>query len=177
MRALKEGKIIYYLSIVFSAMLKKYSSYIWIWLLLCLLPGLSNAEEDNTLGQTIQIYTQLHSFTGKPAWLLVIRDLDHNQNLPYLYDFSRGNNYWIALTYGRNYLITVSNLQFSPYRANPYRQKKIEDFCQLESNGRIIRGESMYIMIRGDLSPNTATFTCHVAKYTDSNFTIANPDS
>lgn len=125
---------------------------------------------EDGLGQTIQIYTRLHSFVGKPSWLLIIRDLDNNQNIPYLYDITRGDNFWLAFTYGRNYLITVSNLKFDPY------MRKINNFCNLESNGAIIRGESLYITINGDLSANTNTYTCNVMRFKDSNFSIANPD-
>ena len=138
----------------------------------------SYADEDNEgFGQTIQIYTRLHSFVGKPSWLLIIRDIDNNENILYLLDFKRGKNFWVAFTYGRNYLITVSELQFSPYRRDPYHIKKIKNFCQLESWGRIIRGKSLYITINGELTPNTDTFSCHVSRYADSNFTIAMPSS
>lgn len=125
--------------------------------------------DDNGLGQTIQINTRFHSFIGKPAWLLVIRDVDHGQNLPYLYDIHNGTNFWLAFTFGRNYLITASTLTFNPYRM------KINNFCGLESNGRIQRGQSLYITITGDLSPNTNTFTCQVLKYQDANFNIVTP--
>ena|SRR3990167_3243662 len=133
-------------------------------------------DGDNGVGQTIQINTRFHSFTGKPSWLLIIRDIDHNENIPYIFDIRRGTNFWVAFTYGRNYLISASTLQFSPYRRNPYRQKKINNFCQLESHGRIQRGSSLYITITGDLSPDTTTFTCHVSKYKDTQFTIVSPE-
>ena len=154
-------------------MLKKYITYLWIVFSLCIAP-ISYAEPDG-VGQTIQIYTQLHSFIGRPSWLLIIRDIDHNQNLPYLFDFNRGDNFWVAFTYGRNYVITVSNLQFAPYREWPYKTRKINNFCQLESNGRINKGQSMYITIKGDLTPNAGTFSCYVSKYPDTNFTIVSP--
>lgn len=133
------------------------------------------AQENDGIGQTIQIYTHFDSFIGKPSWLLIIRDLDHDQNIPYLYNITKGDNFWLAFTYGRNYLITVSSLQFSPYRTNPYQSKKIDNFCHLESNGRILRGESLYITIMGDLTPYTNTFTCHITRYPDGNFTIVKP--
>jgi hypothetical protein len=129
---------------------------------------------EDGVGQVIQITTQLHSFVGQPSWLLIIRDIDHGQNIPYLYDFRSGNNGWVAFTYSNNYLILASNLQFSPYRTNPYRSAKINNFCHLESQGHIIRGEAMYITITGDLSPNTNTFTCHVLKYPNASFNIIN---
>ena len=134
------------------------------------LGAFAQSQEDG-IGQTIQITTQLHSFVGNPSWLLIIRDLDNDENIPYLYDFRKGDNYWLALTYGHHYLITVSSMKFDPYA------RKINNFCHLESNGRIARGESLYITINGDLSPNTNTFTCHVLRYVDPNFTITNQDS
>ncbi|OGT36820.1 MAG: hypothetical protein A3F11_08530 [Gammaproteobacteria bacterium RIFCSPHIGHO2_12_FULL_37_14] len=137
----------------------------------------SFAEDNEGLGQTIQIYTRLHTFVGKPSWLLIIRDVDTNQNIPYLFDLKRGTNFWVAFTYSRNYLITVSELQFSPYRRDPYTVKKIKNFCQLESWGHIVRGKSYYVTISGNLTPNADTYTCHVSKYTDANFTIVTPES
>lgn len=146
---------------------------------LCLLVSLALAlaalpvsaqPEEGGFGQTIQIHTRIHSFTGRPSWLLIVRDVDHEQNIPYIFDFRSGSNYWVALTYGRNYLITVSELQFSPYRKNPYKTNpytsaKINNFCQLESGGRIRRGESLYITIDGDLTPYSNTYRCHVSSY------------
>lgn len=131
------------------------------------------AQEDSGLGQTIQINTQLTSFVGKPSWLLVIRDLDHGQNIPYIFDFRKGANFWVAMTYGRNYLITASTLQFSPYKLDPYNTRHIPDFCHLESNGRVIRGESMSITIGGNLTPRTAGFNCDVTRFPDNQFTVA----
>lgn len=131
------------------------------------------------LGQTIQINTRLRSFLGKPSWLLIIRDVDHGENIPYLFDFSRGNNFWIAFTRSRNYLITVSNLQFSTYksRLNEYKTYRINNFCQLESFGRIVRGQSMVINITGDLTPDSCTFSCHFSKYDDFDFTIVKSET
>lgn len=134
---------------------------------------------DNPLGQTLQIYTRLHSFVGKPAWLLVIRDIDTNENIPYLFDIRKGNDFWLAITYGRNYLITASTLQVSVYnpRCNQYKKYKIHNFCHLESNGRIIHGQSMSITLKGDLSPYRHSYSCQVLRYADGNFPIANSSS
>ena len=118
------------------------------------------------IGQNIHISAQLTSYTGKPSWLLVIRDVDHNQTIPYVFDFNQNNNFWLVFTYGRNYLITASTLQFSPYRSMPcYSQRKIKNFCRLESNGRIISGESIQITITGKLTPYSDTFKCHVMRF------------
>lgn len=149
-----------------------------IWLVIIGLFTMSSTHADeNPLGQTIQIKTRFHSFVGKPSWLLVIRDVDNGIVYPYLYDITRGEDFFLAYTYSRNYLITVSRLQFSPYRTDPYRSKKIENFCNLQSNGRIVRGQSIIINISGNLTPNTNTFTCHVLKYADTNFTVVQPAS
>ena len=150
--------------------------------LLCIftLPVFAQDEQDeNELGQTIQIYTHLHSFVGTPTWLLIIRDLDHDQNIPYLFDIKRGDNFWVAFTYGRNYLITVSRLEISTYksRTNSFRNFRMNDFCNLQSNGHIMRGESMSITINGDLFPNSDSYSCNASTYIDPHFTIVKPNS
>jgi len=130
------------------------------------------AQPNNGLGQTIQIYTNFSSFVGRPSWLLMLRDVDHNQNIPYIYEFDRGSNFWLALSYGRNYTVVASTMRFHPYKVNPYRTKEIRNFCNLESNGRIIRGDSMFVTMSGSLTPNPDTYTCHVSQFPDSNFTV-----
>src|SRR3990167_5866017 len=117
--------------------MKKLTQKVLVAVLSTLITGSVFADPDD-FGQTIQIYTQLKSFVGKPSWLLMIRDVDHGQNIPYMYDFEKGDNFWLAFTFGRNYLITASRLVF-----NPYNRKKINNFCGLESEGQIIRGQSL----------------------------------
>lgn len=148
-----------------------------IWLCLSSFAVSAYAQGENGMGQTIQINTRFHSFTGRPSWTLIIRDIDHEQNIPYVFDISKGTNFWVALTYGRNYLISVSKMQFSPYRRYPGNTKRIQNFCHLESNGRIIKGESMYITIEGDLSPYSNNIDCHISRFPDNHFTVATPDS
>lgn len=146
------------------------------WMIIALFAPYKMALADNAgFGQTIQITTQLHSFVGKPTWLLEVRDIDNNQTIPYLFDITRGGNFWIALTYGRNYLITASRLKFNTYRSryNIYRVFEVNDFCHLESNGRINKGESIFVTLQGDLSPNSNSYTCHTMKYGDTSFSIA----
>lgn len=135
----------------------------------------SVAMDNGGLGQTIQIYTRFRSFVGKPSWQITIRDIDHNQNIPYVFDIERGNNFWLLFTYGRNYLITVSDMQISTYRSryNDYTLDRIKNFCYLESDGRINRGESLYITITGDLTTNRDSIQCHVSRFENSNFSVA----
>jgi hypothetical protein len=143
----------------------------------CLTASLSYATDDG-IGQTIQIITRFNGWVGKPSWLLVIRDLDHNQNVPYLFDINKGENYWVALTYGRNYLISASNLQIETYypRKNIFKNYRIHNFCHLESNGRIIHGESMYITISGELTPNSDTYSCNIIQFPEEKFTVVPSD-
>lgn len=152
---------------------------VWISLTLCVTTFSVYAQKmvGDGFGQTIQITTRFHSFVGKPSWLLVIRDLDHDESVPYLFDITRGEDFWVAFTYGRNYLITASTLQIESYKSwrNSYKNYKIHNFCNLESHGRIQRGESMFVTITGDLSPNTDTYTCNILKFTDANFVVV-PD-
>ncbi|MFZ2315560.1 MAG: hypothetical protein WAW86_07890 [Gammaproteobacteria bacterium] len=146
------------------------------WIVISLMfPFYAAKAESMEFGQTIQITTRLHSFVGRPTWLLEIRDVDNNQTIPYLFDITRGGNFWIALTYGRNYLVTASRLKMSSYqsRYNIYDVHEVNDFCHLESNGRINKGESLYVTLQGDLSPNPDMYTCHVMKYGNAEFTVA----
>lgn len=126
------------------------------------------------LGETIQIYTRLHSYVGKPSWLVVIRDIDNNQNIPYIFDITRGDNFWFLFTYGRNYLILTSTMHITNFRSryDDYTEYKIRNFCNLESNGRIIRGESLYITVAGDLTTNMNGINCHISHFKDPNFTV-----
>lgn len=150
---------------------KKTITCIGLLLSLSFISSPGKAQGDG-LGNIIQIHSRLHSFVGRPSWLIVVRDVDHNQNIPYIFDFRRGNNFWFAFTFGRNYLISVSNLQFSPCRRNPYRSTRSNNFCNIESDGRIIHGKSMTIMISGGLSPDPCTYTCHAVTYPTGFFTI-----
>src|SRR5258707_511785 len=95
--------------------------------------GLSLAHADDDFGQMIEINTNFHSFIGKPSWLIMIRDVDHNENFPYLFDIKRGENYWVAPTHSRNYLITASTLKINTYqsRTNIFKQYQIRNFCNL----------------------------------------------
>lgn len=157
--------------------MNKFLAHTWV-VLCCCITANSHAMPDNHFGQTIQIHTRFHTFLGNPSWLIVIRDIDHNQNIPYVFDITRGDNYWLLFTYGRNYLITASRLQISNYqsRYNSYSKHEINNFCQLESGGRIIRGESMHITISGDLTPYSDTVQCSVSQFPGSDLAIVHSD-
>ncbi|OGT61535.1 MAG: hypothetical protein A3E85_05505 [Gammaproteobacteria bacterium RIFCSPHIGHO2_12_FULL_45_12] len=134
-------------------------------------PGFGTAQSNTALtgsdgfGQTIQIYTHFSAYQGHPVWLLIIRDLDRGQVLPYLYEVTQKDDFWLAFTYSRNYIITVSDLTFNPGKG------KIHNFCRLEN--RNLHGESLYITLSGHLTVDTRDFTCQVSRYQDGNFSIA----
>lgn len=133
-------------------------------LLFFCLSSLSYAQE-NSLGQTIQINTQFRSIVGKPTWLLIIRDMESGQILPFIFDIRSQNNFWVAFTLERSYRITVSSMKFGPYAI-------IHNFCGLQ-NG-ILSGKSMLIRLKGNLTPDPNSSQCYILKYQDMPFTIAN---
>ena len=151
--------------------------YLWMMLTLFVTSEAFAQPAADGVGQAIRISTRLSSFVGRPSWLIEIRDIDHDQSIPYIYDINQNDNFWMALTYGRNYLITASTLQFSPYRANPYNTKVIHDFCHLESHGQIAHGESLEITLTGDLRPNSDRYNCNVTRFKDNNFTVTPSNS
>jgi hypothetical protein len=129
--------------------------------LLNTLPNLAHAE--NPFGQTIQINTHLNSLQGKPTWLLVLRNVETGQVLPYYYEIKNFDNFWIALSFGRNYRITASTLQYEAH-------KTIQNFCQLQDG--IISGKSFVVSLTGDLRPHRNNYQCHVLKFKEYNFPV-----
>lgn len=117
--------------------------------------------------QTLQIYTNFKNILGKPSWLLIIRDVDTGLVSPYLFEIKNHDNFWVAFTFGHNYKITASTLQFEGCAVT-------KNFCGLE-NG-IISGKSLYMTLSGQLTPDPRTLKCNVMKYGDTTFTIVNDD-
>lgn len=126
------------------------------------------AENSLEQTQTLQIYTNFKTILGKPSWLLIIRDVDTGLVSPYLFDIQKNDNFWVAFSYGHNYKITASTLQFEGCG-------EIQNFCNLE-NG-IISGKSMYMTLSGILSPDPLRMKCNVMKYGDTKFTIVKNDA
>lgn len=133
-------------------------------LILCIsmLPAFSQGGPN-----TIEIRTRFSSYVGKPSWLLTIRDVDTGESYPYMFDIKKGENYWVVPTHGYNYLITISNLRISTYDEswNMYKQYEINDFCHLESRGRIAHGQSVLVTIDGRLSKNSNGYRCRIQKW------------
>lgn len=141
--------------------IKVRNSFLWFITILFF----TAAHAETPLGQTLQIYTRFQSIIGKPSWLLIVRDVDTGQVSPYLFDLKHNDNFWVAFTYGHSYRVTASTLKFGAYAV-------INNFCRLE-NG-ILSGKSMMITLSGKLSPDPASSTCHVMKYSDVPFTVTN---
>jgi hypothetical protein len=135
---------------------------------LILINLIASAQAQNSLGQTLQIYTHFKSILGKPSWLLIVRDVNTGQVSPYLFDLKHNNNFWVAFTYGHTYRVTASVLKFGAYA-------EIKNFCGLEDG--ILSGQSMYITLSGKLSPDPTSSKCYVMKYNDTLFTIVNQEN
>lgn len=154
------------------SMIEKSMSYL-LCAFLSLLSTLGMAQNNQALegldgfGQIIRIQTNLHSFVGRPIWTFIVRDIDHNITMPHIFDITKGHQTWIVFTHSRNYLIEASRLQIETYqpRYNEYKNYRINNFCSLESNGRIMRGKSLNIHIKGDLSPFSNTYSCSLSSY------------
>ncbi len=132
--------------------------YMKKWLAVVLWLFVPYAQADNALGQFIQINTRFHSIVGHPTWLLIIRDVQNGQILPYLFDIRSKNNFWIALTFGHSYRVTVSQLQFNS-------EQQIDNFCALQDG--VLNGISMTVNVSGDLTTDPTSYRCHVLKYRD----------
>jgi len=124
------------------------------------------ANAYNPLGQTIQIHTALSSIVGRPSWLIIIRDINNGQVLPYLFDITDRDNVRVFFTFGQAYQITASHLQFNDHTL-------LSNFCGL--NGSLFINHSLFITIKGKLTPNPNTFHCNILSYIDTTFTIAPP--
>lgn len=153
---------------------KKIVAWTGVFLWYCLISSVSYATSNDGLGQTIQIETHFRYLLGGGTFSIIVRDLDHQQNIPYVFDITQPNNFWLIFTQGRNYVITVSQLQMVRYKpcCNQYKPVKIGNFCHLESNGRIMRGKSMRVIITGDLTPFPYTYFCQTATFPDMDFTV-----
>lgn len=133
----------------------------------CLLNSLPLKAQDNPLGQTFQINTQLRSYVGKPAWLIIINDIDTGQVTPYFFPIYETDNFWFAFTFAHRYRVNVSDLQFGPPDA------VIHNFCHLRNT--VFNRESIIINLSGNLTPDKRTSFCHLQRYKEYSFPIAEP--
>jgi hypothetical protein len=114
------------------------------------------AQNNQLAGDSIQIYTEFKSIIGKPSWLLILRDMDSGQVLPYVYDIRNNYNFFIALAMSHHYRVITSTMTFGPYAV-------IHNFCHMEDG--IISWHSMFITLRGSLTPNRNTAHCDIRRY------------
>lgn len=124
-----------------------------------------SAWADNPFGETLQIYTHFRLVLGKPEWVLILRDAESGQVLPYVFNIRNNENYWVAFSFGHSYRVVSSSLKFGTYAV-------IHNFCHLE-NG-ILTGQSMQINLKGVLTPDPNSIKCSVIKFRGLPFTIVN---
>lgn len=106
----------------------------------------------------IRIYTHLkEGIIAKPTWVLVLRDRETGTTAPYLFDFRQSDHFWQALSPGRQYEITISNLRFHPFPA------EFKNFCGLEK--KKLNNESISVEITGKLTPKRNTLKCKWMQY------------
>lgn len=106
----------------------------------------------------IHIYTHLDDdMIGKPTWIMVLRDRNSGITSPYLFDFRKGDNFWLALSPGRQYEIIISNLRFYPFVA------EYKNFCGLEK--KRLSNESISVEMTGKLTPKRNTLKCRWMQY------------
>lgn len=141
---------------------------------LCLTTSLTHAFDgsNNTFQHALQVKTNVYSIVGKSILTIIIRDIDRNENIPYVFEFTPGNQYWVLPIPSHNYFVLSARLQITKYdpRCNAYKNYRINNFCHIESRGRILRGKSVDLFVQGDLSPNTNKYSCQVKTYPDGNY-------
>jgi len=154
-------------------MLKDLAARLGIFLL-CLSTQLVYAQNNpqfNPRAHSIQISADIHSVTSKSILTLIIRDIDRNINIPYVFDFTIGHQYWVVPIPSGNYFVKAAQLQIAKYQpsCNSYKNIRLDNFCNIESHGRILKGKSMQVFIEGDLTPNTSRLKCHANTFSDGN--------
>lgn len=106
----------------------------------------------------IRIYTHIDdTMIGKPSWVIVLRDRDTGITEPYLFDFRKGDNFWIALSPAKQYEVTISNLRFHPFPA------EFKNFCGLEK--KKLNNQSISLELTGKLTPQRHTLKCKWMQY------------
>jgi hypothetical protein len=139
-----------------------------VLLSLCLFGNANVIASENPLGQTFQINTHLDSYVGKPSWLLIITDVQTGQVMPYLFDITSNDNFWVQFTFAHTYRVSASELHFGP------PDDIIRNFCHLQ--GGILDHESLVINLSGRLTPKRNTAQCTVSHYKEYSFPIAPPE-
>ena len=146
--------------------MKNLLKILWIGQLFFILYAQSNitrADATNPFGQTIQIHTNFDGIVGYPSWLIIVRDENGQQVVPYQFQMRNNQNFYIVLTWAHTYRITASNLSFGHY-AN------VDNYCHLQDG--ILSGKSMLIELGGVLSPDRSTSRCRVQQYQDMPFPV-----
>ena len=123
--------------------------------------------QDNPLGQTFQINTRLDSYVGKPAWVIIVKDVATGQVVPYFFPIYEQEQFWVNFTFTNAFRIILSELQFGPPDAI------IRNFCHLQDG--ILDRESLIINLTGRLTPDRRTSNCNVQRFKSYSFPIVTP--
>ncbi|MES2218941.1 MAG: hypothetical protein V4501_11085 [Pseudomonadota bacterium] len=130
----------------------------------CLTHSLPIMAQDSPLGQTFQINTRLESFVGKPAWVIIVKDVANGQVVPYYFPIYESEQFWINFTFTNAFRVILSELQFGP------PDMVIRNFCHLQDG--ILDKESLIINLTGRLTPDRRTSECHVERFKSYSFPI-----
>lgn len=125
------------------------------------------------LGQMIQITTSFPHAYHNARWILVIRDVDHHQRIPYSFDMQKGQHQWMVFTYSKHYRILSST--FYADANNKLDQPKpvrIKNFCQLKGHNSILSSRSMHIYINGDVLSDPEAAFCQISTYSDNQLAL-----
>jgi hypothetical protein len=123
--------------------------------------------QDNPLGQTFQINTRLDSYVGKPAWVIIVKDVATGQVVPYFFPIYEQDHFWINFTFTNAFRVILSELQFGPPDVT------IKNFCHLQDG--ILDRESLIISLTGKLTPDRSTSFCSVQRFKSYSFPIVTP--
>lgn len=130
---------------------------------LLLLGHVTHAQSITPFGQAIEIRTNLTTVAGNPSWILILRDIKNGGVFPYIFDFQKEENFWVAFSYSQLFRVTVSRLQFDD-------DSSISNFCNIENS--TLSHESMTVVVKGVMSPTFSSPPCLVKTFKAVSFPI-----
>jgi hypothetical protein len=139
-----------------------------VGLLIFYLCTTTTVQAAGPFGQTVEINTNLRAIIGTPSWLVIVRNMETGEIIPYVFDFTNDSNFWLVLTYSRFYRITVSQLKFN-------NAISISNFCHLEDG--ILSQESMFVTLTGVLSPDPRSSRCFISRFKPYEFPVVEQHS
>lgn len=115
-------------------------------LLLC-----SSAFSDPTYYFTpVASLSQLKIVSGKPAIVLLVKDIDHQKMKPFMFVLESTNNYVMFNMNARTYQVISATLQTN--------HGDIKDFCHLQNGPKT--NKALMLHLRGHLTDNPKDLEC-----------------